>query len=85
MRGPCALLHHPLLPKAINSAYAQDDGGKEIEVKGLENGMQLKLDMFEPIDPKKTCIGKPTGKGVAAKPAATPDSKLAAKPAAGSF
>ena len=26
--------------------------------------MQLKLDMFEPIDPKKTCIGKPTGKGV---------------------
>ena len=51
-------------PKAINSAYAQDDGGKEIEVKGLENGMQLKLDMFEPIDPKNTCIGKPTGKGV---------------------
>ena len=64
MRGPCAVLHHPLRPKAINSAYAQDDGGKEIEVKGLENGMQLKLDMFEPIDPKNTCIGKPTGKGV---------------------
>ena len=43
---------------------AQDDGGKEIEVKGLDTGMQLKLDMFEPIDAKKTCIGKPTGKGV---------------------
>ena len=38
--------------------------GKELVVKDLETGIGLKLDLNEPIDPKKTCVGPPTGAGL---------------------